>query len=464
MFYYDLEQFCAFDPYIYSSCLEYIKKKNADNTSKDGQFSVDDIWSMFSELCYAIFDESVAEMILSLQADFYLDAYIKAQGSLLSPITKNSFPRRTSEAIQGDPEDVRRRFDTIRADLEKSFSPLMLNTHPYSAKFASWFSSFWKKDEGITCFDEIDYAFYIRAYKHWIWYPDNEYGMRFSEVYKGLRDMFTHEGTRIHSDHEFHSELSSYLFNKIFKAVDFIDILKITLFDFNDLIYETKDNRRERSIILLMPLSHIPYLLRSKVQDKYIEAIKSYVNAWDDPIKALRFRKEYYNLIDLSEYKLPLAKLIFFTLLQNTMYQDTDKESMEKIAKALYDGYRLDSSHYYGTVAKRLKDLEDMKYKGSDNDKRSKPSLVINNNNNITLESLEVNFTYNFIWANTANYYDYSAYTKNARPEWIPNKEIFMDWSYQNLMQKAESISISTGTNNYLNYKKNPGTLLLPTE
>ena len=464
MFYSDIEQLCTFDPYIYRSCLEYIKKDNADNTSKDGQFSIDDVWSMFSEISYALFDKSVAEMVLSLQTDFYLDAYIKAQGSLLSPITKNSFPKRISKAIQGDQEDVRRRFNTIRADLEKSFSPLMLNTHPYSAKFASWFSSFWKNDAEITCFDEIDYAFYIRAYKHWIWYPDNEYGMRFSEVYKGLSDMFTYEGTRIHSDHDFHFELSAYLFNKIFKAVDFIDILKIMLSDFNDLIYETKDNRRERSIILLMPLSHIPYLLRSKVQAKYIEAIKSYVNAWDDPIKALRFRKEYYYLVDLSEYKLPLAKLIFFTLLQNTMYQDTDRESMERIAKSLYDGYRLDSSHYYDTVAKRLENFNNMEYKGTDNDKRSKPSKIIKNNNNIALESFEINLTYNFILANTANYYDYSVYTKNAHPEWIPNKEIFMDGSYQSLMQLAASVSTSTGTQNYLCYKKPKNTLILPTE
>lgn len=422
--------------------------------SEAKEYSINEMWQLIESICGSFSSEYVP-IINSIKSDVIMSVYTTVLYSLTPTIQINDL---VNAFIDSDPSNAeenkantKRRLDTICKDLESNVTQLYFSTHNNNFNGMHYFLPFWDSTKELKVFNSLDFYTYIKAYKHWPNYPQNQYGMTFNEWYKEMFSIFTFIGTSATSPTE--REHSSYVFEQLFHPGKFMrnvmDNIQTIEDDFNSIKMPT----RERSMILSIPLAVMPGQLQNTIKNPYFKSLNDFIGDYNNPIKKLAFRNYLYKAFFYQGYLFPLVKTLLSYLLF-LEYTDSENYNLKGIEETLksYITEHIEEFNYTNPLKTLFNSFAIQSYPKKDT--AQKELLFIHSNtekrNNISVETFEINYTYNFFLQNpirdifnTRNYYQ----------NFSIGLEEYLNVSTQTILYRAEQIKDSY-TPNYEAFKK----------
>nr|WP_130789979.1 hypothetical protein [Lachnoclostridium pacaense] len=417
-------------------------------------YSIDEMWQLIESICGSFSSEFVP-VINSIKSEILISVYTTVLYTLTPAIQVNDL---VNAFIDSDPSNAeenkantKRRLDTICKDLKSNVTSLYFSTHYNNFNAMHYFLPFWDSTRELKVFNPLDFYTYIKAYKHWPNYPQNQYGMTFNEWYKEMFSIFTLISSTATSPTE--RELSSYVFEQLFHPGKFmrnaVDSIQIVKEEFNSIKMPT----RERFMTLTIPLATIPEQLQDTIKNPYFKSLSDYLTDYNNPIKKLAFRNYLYKAFFYQGCIFPLVKTLFSYLLF-LEYSDNENYNLKEIAETLnsYITEHIEKFNYTDSLKTLFNSFSIQSYPKKD--KAQKELLFIHSNtekrNNISVETFEINYTYNFFLQNpirdifnTRNYYQ----------NFSIGLEEYLNVSTQTILYRAEQIKDSY-TPNYEAFKK----------
>ena len=458
-------------PDLFITCQNIIseeKSKSSDTTSK--KLSFKHIWELFEEICTRTFPEEITEMIIRLKPELCMQIYSTIQYPLCQAYSKAAIDRSYSAEIDIESENIKRVSTATRNQLKESFSPLYLNRRSDCVEPLSYLSPFWSgsNTEPTRLFDPSDFAFMIRSYKNWLFYPDNQFGMSFGKFFKGVTDIFFHEKSMEEAKKAcnykaFKNEHSAFLFESIFHAQAFFDTVNVYIDHFKNQLGNVSSPDRERIMVLLMPISIVPMSLRNSVCQRYVRAIENFYKIRKKESSELQLRTELYKLISLSVDIIPMAENILSALVCSNFSDNELKEKVvESFIEEIKEEYISTDFQYYKKVSDAILNFNNSSFpplltQDGKKMQRSTPKKFCENKDDTpTLKSFEINFSYNFLkCTGFTNGYEYSH-------TWKCDIYTYVEILAERLLSSAMNTPAPKNTSNFIKFETGIHYGLLP--
>lgn len=413
--------------------------------------SMEKIMESFETIFKTIYPE-YWEILSLMKSDILMNIYTATTYGLLPITSKESIAKAYIDADPATPlisnteENSRRRLKTCSDELKTAFTPLNLASYANQNLNLHYLRASWMPgEEALKSFNDLDFYFYIKSYKHWPFYPDNLSGMHFYEWYSSMNHIFTKEKPIPNKGTTFELEHSAYIFEQLFQPASFMENVINYLQYFNDILSSYKFPIRERSIIFSIPLATLPFATPEDLKDTYFVTLKDYLNNLNDITKKLCFQKQLHKVFFYSGYLQAFAETLLSFLLY-LFYIDKDIEGdtvkMQESLK-IYITEHINEFNYHNHLHKLFSSFEETKYSKYDkfltsNDKRG----------NVAVTSFEINYTHNF-------YRHIPIMNIDAvKQYYYPNIGIdgFLYDTVNKFFTSADSIKQSNTTPNYLDF------------
>lgn len=452
---------------------DFIKR----NVSKSDKISIGDVWNRLVECC-EIFPLKLHDAIACMKNDVLMSLYTSATYGAQETIGKSKIAlayinNEPKDMRNGDhSRDIRKGISVCQKNLQKSITPMHLSGQLFDQNALEYFQPYWNPQvSDIKVFNELDYYFYIKEYKHWPFHTDNLDGMRLQELFKSLNSIFKDIYTRTEKHFTLSEAHSVYIFEQLFQPAHLAQYITGYLNCFEDLFYKYKNQERERSLLLSLPLFKLPLPVIDSMKDSYLKALREYIKFPNDSYNESLFI-QHMNLALLYKYCLfPLLQ----TILANVLFISAGGD-YNKIKQLLTEYLENEQPHDYSPSIMKINldtisqanypsrplkknESDKTQVKNEDTISENKTVSILNDNvttrNNTSVETFEINLTYNFYCRRKiSNIFEYRREHRN----FTIDIDYLNDIKNLGYFNSYYNIKNGNNTDNYLHYKnKNIG-------
>lgn len=432
-----------------------------------GNELVEEVWNKLEIICSNL-PIPLDHMAKVLKSDVLMSVYTSILYTIISPITLNDI---YSTIKEKDPVSVNENsFENEICKIQEKRRVLFGSYHKPTLPSGQFFdnnplqylSGFWERgNEGFKSFNHWDFCHYIQFNTAWPFHPDNTDGMMFHDYLEGIRDMFQHNldnvNRREQKQLEFDDVFSAYIFEELFHPRSFIQNVAEFISAFESIFNNTKEPKREQAIFLLQPLFKMSPSLWSETKAAYFSAIKTYIDNSNKVEATFKFSAALGEILLYQNFLFPYLQAVFSMAIY--IASDSDLEQI-KVTLSDYISSHLSDFDYFNPLKEQLNHLSEITYPetGGRNSKKIDDENDTKRNNK-TIDSFEINFTYNFFSTpHTLDYFENFRLYGNADPT--------VDGYLHNLTRKCffEFNSVRPGTSaaNYLRLKSKRNYIFFP--
>lgn len=458
----------------------FYKKIRDISISADGDL-IDCLWDQIKEISKTQFYPDPKDDLDYMKMDVLYSLYASicyttdpglSWGQIIAVLQNIDSALTNEDSLNSERQLLSHKKGKLRKTYQPSDITVLLSGQYFNNNSLLYFRSFWQTDAQPTrCFNVGDYIKYIKNSNYWPF--DNQYanGMLFNDYFKGIRNMCPDFwADRLQRDNFFDAEFSFYIFEQLFSPVSFIDNLLLHQQYFADIFNNVSNPSREMAIILLQPLFQLPHSLWKHLSNDYAESLRRYIdNVGNIDYGSTLFQKMYIVIL-YKQLIYPLLKIMIGNYLINTYdddlaslkeylhnylientdyshYQDAFRSQMDSLSTALYpNNTAIDSMGYYMAEMRKYKSLN--KEARSKQKKPIEPKGNDSKRNNKSIESYEINFTYQFFRQPAElDFFDYG----NSRGKCNP--DAYIKQQINTYFQKAMQTPGGYSTPNYRQHK-----------
>lgn len=432
-----------------------------------GNKLIDEIWNKLEISCRNL-PIPLDHMAKVLKNDVLISVYTTILYTVISPITLNNL---YSTIKEKDPvsinensfENEKRNMQEKRRELFSSYhKPTLSSGQFFDNNALQYLSGYWERgNEGFKSFNHWDFCHYLKSCTKWPFYPDNTDGMMFHDYLEGIRDMFQHNLTDVNRREqkqlEFDDIFSAYLFEELFHPSSFIQNVSEFLSVFESIFTNTKEPKREQAIFLLQPLFKMPSSLWKEIKTEYFSAVKRYIDNSKKVEANFKFKAALGEVLFYQNFLFPYLKAVFSMAIYNAL--DSDLNQI-KITLFDYISSHLSDFDYFNPLKEQLNHLSEIIYPetGGKNSKKINDDNDTKRNNK-TIDSFEINFTYNFFGTpHTLEYFENFRLYGNTDP----TVEGYLHNLTRKYLFEFNSVKPGTSASNYLRLKSKGSYIFFP--
>ncbi len=432
-----------------------------------GNELVEETWNKLEIICSNL-PIPLDHMAKVLKSDVLMSVYTTIFYTILSPINLNDL---YSTIKEKDPvsvnensfENERYKIQEKRRELFDSYNkPTLSSGQFFDNNPLQYLSGFWERgNEGFKSFNHWDFCHYIQFNTAWPFHPNNIDGMMIHDYLKGIRDMFQHNlddvNRREQKQPEFDDVFSAYIFEELFHPRSFIQNVTEFFTAFESIFNNTKEPKREQAIFLLQPLFKMPPSLWAETKEAYFSAIKTYIDNSKKVKANFKFSAALGEILLYQNFLFPYLQTVFSMAIYNALDSD-----LEQIKVTLFDyiSTHLFDFDYFNPLKEQLNHLSEITYPETGG--RNLKKIDDENDKkryNKTIDSFEINFTYNFFGTpHTLDYFENFRLYGNAGTT--------VEYYLHNLTRKYffefNSVRPGTSTSNYLRLQSKRNYIFFP--
>lgn len=375
---------------------------------------IDLLWDKIIDRFKLLFPLYKTEQINDFKLDILLSLYTSARFTMAEAIDTGEIAKAYIEydpascSIFYTPDSIRPTLALVKQQLKQLCGAFLAGQY-FDSTTLQYFSAY-ANQTSIKVFSELDFFNYLKEYKHWPYFLDNQYGMTVTELYDSyhrIQDSIQLKDNN--AENSFQANFSAYIFEELFHPIKFSNLLTNYFKYFSDIFYESGPSEtiaiREKVLSQLIPFFQLPFSIQERMSSDYCLALAEYVHSKDESEKKLRYYQQLNSALLQAYYLFPLLQITFC----KTLFTASD-QNLKSIVSQLEEYLSTSKLHFHEDISTHLNQVKDLYYPNKPSKEKpitnsSNPVWITNKEkdgqkgrNNIAIQSFQINSTYSFFY------------------------------------------------------------------